>query len=210
MNSFKPASWKQTKIYSCGPASLMTALYELGLGELSEKAEMSIWRQVRHYYFLGSTPAYIAQCAKNRGASTRLWVRKNRTAGKTAGKSPISRLLHGYLLRVYRKTAQKYHAQGNDFSEYCEESELLSHLWSKPGAEAIYLIVDTDEIFHFVLLRPHAGKLVLMDPAFGTNTAFTEKEFLAEYEKRMLGYCVLLNRQANTADTQKQAQHDNF
>lgn len=185
-------SWKQTRIYSCGPACLMTALAEFGKVELSEKNEMEIWRQVRNMIFMGSTPAYLARCSKSRGLSTRLWVKTRRGPSKSYGKTLFHRLLHSHLLRVYRKTALAYREQGHDVSDYREEFEILGVLKSSHASKAIYLIADDDEVFHFILVRLFGGNLVVMDPAFGNNTAFSEEKFLAAYEPKMLGYCVML------------------
>ncbi|MBI5845403.1 MAG: peptidase C39 family protein [Deltaproteobacteria bacterium] len=187
-------AWKQTRIYSCGPAALMTALAEYGKAELSEKSEIAIWKKVRNMLFMGSTPAYLARFAKSRGVSARLWIRSGNGPEKRYGKTLFHRLLHSHLLRVYRKTAVAYRKQGNEVSDYREESEITGVLRSSPEAKAIYLIADDDEIFHFILARQQGGRLVVMDPANGANTHFTEAGFLARYEPKMLGYCVLLGK----------------
>lgn len=185
-------SWKQTRIYSCGPAALMTALAEFGKVELSEKIEMEIWKKVRNMIFMGSTPAYLARCSQSHGLSTRLWVKSKRGPAKSYGVTILHRLLHSHLLRVYRKTATAYRKQGNEVSDYRAESEVLRVLQTTPESRTIYLIADDDEVFHFILVRFFGGNLVVMDPAFGNNTAFSEEEFLVSYEPKMLGYCVML------------------
>ncbi|MBI5846230.1 MAG: peptidase C39 family protein [Deltaproteobacteria bacterium] len=192
MNPPQLYTWKQTRIYSCGPACLMTALHEFGKAELSEKTEMEIWRQVCNMIFMGSTPAYLARCAKSRGLSTKLWVKSRRGPSKSYGNTLFHRLLHSHLLRVYRKTATAYRKQGNEVSDYREESKILGELQSNPESKAIYLIADDDDVFHFILVRPFGGTLVVMDPAGSTNTPFMEDEFQDAYEPNMLGYCVLL------------------
>jgi len=124
-------------------------------------------------------------------------VKSRRGPSKSYGNTFFHRLLHSHLLRVYRKTATAYRKQGNEVSDYREESKILGVLQSNPESKAIYLIADDDDVFHFILVRPFGGKLVVMDPALGTNMPFTENEFLDAYEPNILGYCILLGVATN-------------
>ncbi len=188
------SSWKQTRIYSCGPACLMTALNEYGGSELSEKREMELWRKVRHLFFLGSTPAYLAECAAGLGLSARLMTRNPPGPEKIPGRTLVNRLLHRYLLGVYGRTAGAYRKKGRAAAAYRKEAEILRLLEAGQNAKAIFLIADQDEIFHFILVRRVGAELWVMDPAYGANTPFSEGGFLAAYGPSFLGYCVLLTK----------------
>jgi len=172
----------------------MVALHELGAGGLSREREMAIWKKVRHALVLGSTPARIAEYALSQGLDARLWVRSGPGRGAIRGKTPVQRLLHRYLHRVYSRTAARHRRLGHPLAEYREEPELLGLLRPEMGSESIHLVYDNDEILHFILVRRHGGDLWVMDPDPGTNRRFGEEEFLRTLGPRMVGYAVLMHR----------------
>ena len=73
--------WAQTDPESCGAASLMVALSEAGIGDLSRDREMELWERIRASgQYPGSIPGKIAVEAARQGLSPRLWVDPERIA----------------------------------------------------------------------------------------------------------------------------------
>ncbi|MBW1989081.1 MAG: hypothetical protein JRI97_05995 [Deltaproteobacteria bacterium] len=189
----KPVVWKQSRINTCGPASLMAALHELGIGGLSVQRELTIFRRVRHAYILGSTPAYLARYALAQGVDARL-VQKTPLPSPVPGKNPVQRILHAHLFKVYAKTAEEYRLAGLPFGQYQEECDILPPPGPDLSSQAIFLVTDTDGVLHFILARRHQGSLVVLDPDKGVNTRVSGREFLDRHRQDFMGYCVLLRR----------------
>lgn len=188
------SSWKQTRIYSCGPACLMTAFNEWGLGPLSEDQEMAIWKQVRHLYYLGSTPASLALCARDQGLDAKLFRNPDHLSRVCRNRASVHCLLHRYLRKVYEASAQKAAQSGIRLEDSPGDREILDLLDEEGKNRAVYLIFDEDNILHFILARRRQGKIAVMDPASGSNAEYSEDAFLERFVPAMAGFSLLITR----------------
>ncbi|MEW5735787.1 MAG: peptidase C39 family protein [Thermodesulfobacteriota bacterium] len=187
------ASWRQTRINTCGPACLMVALSELGRSDISEETEMRIWRRVRHMLVLGSTPAALASYARARGARAELLVYGPRPADFPLQVSGLHLFLQRYLLYAYRLGARAAARNGVPVVRASGGGEILDRITIRPETRAIVLIVDRDRILHFLLVRKNGPNLMVMDPDSGANIPFSRPAFLALEKASGVGYCVLVS-----------------
>ncbi|MBI9076344.1 MAG: peptidase C39 family protein [Desulfatibacillum sp.] len=187
------ASWKQSRFNTCGPASLMTALHELGKPGLSQHREMEIWKHVRHPFSLGSLPAYMAVYAAKQGVTVSLLHKDIAPpAMKVHWKKP-RRSLHQHLLRAYYLTTKQEGSRGLNVDCYQDEKEILERMIANPGLRVIYLIMDDDGYLHYVLAREKAGSIAIMDPYYGRNSLFDQPDFLMKLGRAMMGYAILIS-----------------
>jgi len=185
-----PASWKQTQINTCGPACMMTALYELGVSDLSKRTELEIFKKVSHARVMGSTPSKMAAFAAPFVPNTRLLKRKPWQRPREWGLKAFHRLIHRYLFFVYAMGAFFHKIRGRGFGFYTREEDALDAIG--PFTKAICLVVDEEQILHFVLVHLVGEKLGVMDPATGENTAYGRDDLLAFLEKSAAGYWIVM------------------
>jgi hypothetical protein len=185
-----PSSWQQTQLNTCGPACMMTALHELGFCELNRATELKIFNKVSHARIMGSTPSKMARFALPFVPNTRLLQERPWQRPKERGLKAFHRIIHNYLFLVYRLGALNHKSQGLGFGFYKNQDEVISLIG--PCTKAICLVVDDEQILHFVLLRLVDKKLVVMDPATGENTAYDKSSLLAFLKKSAAGYWIVM------------------
>ncbi len=180
---------------TCGPACLMVALHEMGRPGLSRDRELKIWKHVRHFFLLGSTPAYVAEYAKSRGLATALYIDEP-TAGRIGGnRRSFFHTLHRHLKRTYRMTARKARDNGLAVRSMNAFGDLAGILSADSALAAICLVYDEYGYLHFVLARRRGETFVVMDPADGSNTGYEPGKFLEQYGNVFAGYVVVLGRE---------------
>jgi hypothetical protein len=169
---------------------MMTALNELGLCRLNRATELEIFKKVSHARVMGSTPSKMAKFALAYVPNTRLLQQKPWQRPKERGLTILARIIHNYLFIVYRLGAANHKGQGLGFGFYKKQDEVISLIG--PCTKAICLVVDEEQILHFVLVRLAGAKFVVMDPATGENTAYDRSSLLAFLNKSAAGYWIVM------------------
>jgi hypothetical protein len=150
---------------------------------------------VRHLFYLGSLPSSLAKFAASRSLTTTLFCSRSgiKRLMRSGSEPLLRRLIHSYLGTVYRVSAAKAKQPGLNVVYIEEDLDILRSLSDGRHGKAICLIRDEFNFFHYILLRKDGDCLVVMDPAYGTNTSFKEDVFYRQLGKTMIGYHVLFH-----------------
>lgn len=191
--------WQQTTDYTCGPSCLMVALNELLDFEISEANEMGIWKQVHPFCYHGSLPGYLAIYACKKGLEAEIYYCPSRIARMLRQVPRPLRWFYRFLLFVNRCASFRAALKGIEIHRLQDaENDLrlvLNRVRADDSCRALSVIGVEDNELHYILLRTCEDQNVgLMDPAYGTNSILSCRDFVANYGLAHLGFHVLLRR----------------
>lgn len=189
-------TWQESIPFSCGASCLMTALTELLSGKMSRKREMEIWEELHPSYYPGILPGAMAQYAVQREVFSQL-IYSEETVLKVLDKlASIYDPVKHILFSDNRSDMERLSQEGIPV-HYCEKEKLLERViqnFLKDQKKRLIVGIELSyQNLHYILVRrDHNGNFVVMDPAIGSNTVYSQKEFLKDFQNHLIGVFVLL------------------